>query len=611
MSCIIQDAFFIGIKLEEYTCRSKEVEMMGMRGKLEVKIAIIYFVIIGIIVGSYSFVFKTIYVNHELKIMGEESINTLYTMKTATLAIIQNADNYSKILLADEDIQQALQSGDIYSNIPGQFKVAKKINGILQFDKDIYGLYLIDGRDQVYSVGVREDLVGKLENKEASTWYQLVYEKNGGYLLVSDIFNTTRRSPAKQVSLIRIYKDLKDFKNIGVISINIGITAFEETYKEILKKDKEQILFLDSKNQIICKDGLEILNDKERGVFLKELCESKEGKLNQIFQVEEKKYLITGVVISSEDWKIMRVQPMDMKQESLGVLTTNIVLVFFTAILILCGTIVVANLITEPIQHLLVSMKSAEKGKFIKVEYNPFFDEFRYLFEGYNHLLDRIGILLNETVNKQKLIHKIELKEMQEQMKPHFLYNTLDSIQALAMLGELDKVCEMVDALADFYRRSVSKGREMLSIGEELAIVEDYIKIAKMRFDNVFEENFEIQESCKAYLIPKLTLQPLVENAIHHGLRERIEDGQLHICVKEEDERIHICIADNGIGISQKLIKEFKEDIESHRGKSFGLRGTIERMTIIYGENFKYDIESTPNELTQISFYIDIRVLEV
>lgn len=582
-----------------------------MRRRLEVKIAVIYSIIIGIIIGSYFIAFRTIYVSHELKIMGEESINTLHTMKTATLAIIENADNYSKILLADDDIQQVLQSGDIYSNIPGQFKISRKINGILQFDRDIDGLYLIDGKDQVYAVGTREDLIGQLDNKASIHWYQSAYEKNGNYLLALDIFGTPRKTTTKQISLIRVYKDLKNFRDIGILAINIDVAAFKRTYKEILKTDKEQILFLDHQNQIICEDGLNLLDDKEKESILKKLCGSNEGKLNDIIEVGEKKYLMTAVIMAAENWKIIRLQPMNMKQESLGILTTNIVLVLLSAILILCGTILVANLITRPIQELLISMKQAEQGAFIKIEYIPFFDEFRYLFEGYNRLLDKIGLLLTHTVDRQKLIHKVELKEMQEQMKPHFLYNTLDSIQALAMLGESDKVCEMVAALADFYRRSVSKGREMLRIEEELTIVDDYIKIMKMRFEDTFEATFDVQESCKKYLIPKLTLQPLVENAIHHGLRERADHGQLHISVKEEGEKIHICIADNGMGISEETIKELEENLESHKGKSFGLRGTIERMAIIYEEDFMYEIKSKPYKLTDISFYIRVRALEV
>ncbi|PHV69927.1 hypothetical protein CS063_13165 [Sporanaerobium hydrogeniformans] len=582
-----------------------------MRQKLEVKIAAIYFIIIGVIIGSYFIAFKTIYVNHELKVMGEESVKTLHTMKTATLAIIENADNYSKILLADDDIQEVLKTGDIYSNLPGQFKVAKRIYGLLQFAKDISGVYLIDQKDQIYSVGAREDLVGRLENKGHIPWYQDTVKKNGNYLLSLDRQGITRKLTGKQVSLIRVYKDLKDFQNIGIISVNIDIMAFQGTYREILKEDKEQIIFLDNQNRIICQNGLNLLNGKQREEFLSRLCASKEGTLKDTLKVEKKKYLVTGVVIPSEGWKIIRLQPLDIKQESLGVLTTNILLVLLSAVLILWGTILVANLITVPIQHLLISMKSAEKGEFIKVEYKPFFDEFRYLFEGYNQLLDKISLLLRQTVEKQKMIRKVELNEMQEQMKPHFLYNTLDSIQALAMLGELDKVCEIVEALGDFYRKSVSKGKEMLSINEELIIVDDYIKIMKIRFANLFEETFDIQEECKAYLIPKLTLQPLVENAIHHGLRERAENGTLHISVKVKEEWVHIRVADNGSGIPEDVVEELRANIGSYKGKSFGLRGTIERMCIIYGENFKYEIKSKANELTDISFYIHNTALEV
>ncbi len=581
-----------------------------MKQKFRIKIAIIYFVIVGVIIGSYFIAFKAIYMSHELKVMGEESVNTLQTMKTVTLAIIETANNYSKILLADEDIQEVLKSGDIYSNVPGQFKVAKKIYGILQFANEINGVYLIDQKDQIYSVGAREDLVGKLTNKEQMGWYQSVIEKNGNYILSLDSPDIVRKPLSNQVSLIRVYKDLKNFRNRGVLFVNINRTAFRNTYKEILKEDREQIIFLDEQNRIICQDGLTILQAEEREMFLNKLGSAKEGTLKEVFKDGDKKYLVTGVVIPTEGWKIIRLQPTDMRQESFEVLSANILLMLLSAFFILMGTILVANLITVPISHLLISMKSAERGEFTKVKYKPFFDEFRYLFEGYNQLLDKISLLLEQTIEKQKKIRKVELNEMQGLMKPHFLYNTLDSIQALAMLGELGKVCETVEALGDFYRRSVSKGRELLSIEEEVAIVVDYIKIMKVRFENLFEETIEVEPCCKNYLIPKLTLQPLVENAIHHGLREGTEKGELYIGIRREKEWIHLCIADNGFGIPVDLLSELKSDPGCYKGKSFGLRGTIERMKIIYGDKFKYEITSKANELTDISFYVHIEALE-
>ncbi len=581
-----------------------------MRQRLEIKIAVIYFIIIVVIIGSYFVAFRTIYVEHEQKIKGEESVKTLHTVKAATLSIIESANNYSKILLADEEVQRVFSTEDIYSNLPGQFKVAQRIYGLLQFEKDISSVYFIDQKGQIYSVGERQELIGQLGNKKDIPWHEEIIKKNGQYILSLDSQDIVRTPTHSQVSLIRVYKDLDDFQNLGIISINIDVKAFQNTYKEILKEE-EEIIFLDNKDEVICQNGVALLKDENREKFLENLKASKEGSLRSIVNIENINYLVTGISIPKLNWKIIRIVPMNINQENLSILTTNIALVLLSSVLILFGTLLVSNLITAPIQSMLASMRKAGQGKFVKIEYKPFFGEFRYLFEGYNKLLDKLDRLLKQTVENQKIIRKVELNEMQEQMKPHFLYNTLDAIQALAVLGEQDKVCEIVEALGDFYRKSVSKGREMLTIEEELTIVKDYIKIMKIRFENLFEEHIEIEENCKQYLIPKLTLQPLVENAIHHGLREGERQGYLELRVKLEEDWLHMQVMDNGSGIPAHIVEELEEAQTDYRGKSFGLRGTIERMRIIYGENFRYKIISTENEQTVISFYIRTEALEV
>ena len=582
-----------------------------MRQRLEIKIAIIYFIIIVVIIGSYFVAFRTIYVEHEQQIKGEESVKTLHTMKAATLSIIENANNYSKILLADEEVQRVFSEEDIYSNLIGQFKVAQRIYGLLQFEKDITSVYFINQKGQIYFVGEYQELRGQLRNQEELPWYNEIINKNGQYILSIDNQDIVSSPSHSQVSLIRVYKDLNNFKNYGIILVNIDIKAFQNTYKEILKEEEEEIIFLDNKDQVISQNGIALLQDENREKFLEELRASKEGSLRSTVNIENTNYLVTGINIPKLDWKIIRVVPMNINQESLTILTTNITLVLLSSVLILLGTVLVSNLITTPIQSMLASMSKAGEGKFVKIDHKPFFGEFRYLFEGYNKLLDKLDLLLRQTVENQKIIRKVELNEMQEQMKPHFLYNTLDTIQALAVLGELDKVCEIVEALGDFYRKSVSKGREMLTIEEELTIVEDYIKIIKIRFEDLFEEHIEIEERCKAYLIPKLTLQPLVENAIHHGLRGGARQGRLEMSIKLEEDWVHMKIMDNGSGIPANIVEELEETQTDYKGKSFGLRGTIERMRIIYGENFRYQIISTENEQTVISFYIHIEALEV
>lgn len=582
-----------------------------MKHKLDFKIAAIFSAIIFVIIGSYFMAFRTIYVRHELKLMGEESLNTLQTMKTAVMSVIETANNYSKIILSDEDIQRAMGTGDIYSDPTGQSVVTRRIYGLLQFAENIDSVYLIDNKRQIYATGDKDDLMEQLYDTEKIAWYQTVMDKDGAYSLVPGGKGMVRSGDSNQICLIRAYKNLDDLQNLGIVSVNIDIKALQETYREILDTNKEEIMFLNESNQIICRNGLEILDDDKKEEFAEKIRLSEDGALKESIKLGRKNYLVTGVFIQKENWKIIRVLPLDMKQESIGIMTANVLLVMFSAVLILCGTVFVSNMITRPIQKMMFSMKKAEKGEFEEIEYKSFFGEFRYLFDGYNQMLGKIDLLLKQTIEKQKIIRKVELNEMQEQMKPHFLYNTLDSIEALIMMEENDKACEIVEALGDFFQKIVSKGRDMLTVQEEVSIVWDYIKIMKIRFADMFTEELMIDECCAGFLIPKLTLQPLVENAIHHGLREREEKGHLWVRITMEGEWVHLKVADDGIGISPQLLKELEKENESFKGKSFGLPGTIERMKIIYGEAFWYEITSKKMELTDISFYIRADVLEV
>ena len=166
-----------------------------------------------------------------------------------------------------------------------------------------------------------------------------------------------------------------------------------------------------------------------------------------------------------------------------------------------------------PVQVLLDKMESIEYGEPEKINGKAYLSEFRKLFYGYNKMVDEIKRLLQETIVKQKRIRIVEWNEMQELMKPHFLYNTLESLEALILMEETEKSVKLVRSLGQFYRKSVSGGREFLTINEEIQIVKDYADILKIRFGDSFKFDVRLDKTYGYYKIPKLTIQPLVENA--------------------------------------------------------------------------------------------------
>lgn len=581
-----------------------------MKHKFEIKVAAIFAVVICVIIGSYFIAFGSVFDRHEYTLLADESMNTLQAMKQSCKSLIETANNYSKMMLADEEMQKILNTGDIYGSPRNQSKLSNRIYGLLQFDQNISSVYFVDKKNQIFTVGEDGGFYPDTSNPLEMEWYKEIENKKGGYILTQGNEWGRDSLETEYISLIRKYHNLEDFSQSGVLAVNINMDAIKNLYGDSLNKETEEILFLDKENQIILQDGIKLLEDESIGDITKEIKQSSQGEYNGNTTISNKKYIVSGVYLEDAKWRIIRVIPISAKRENIYILTINVVLVIISTILILLGTFIVSRMMTVPIQRMLSAMSLAEDGKFVKIKDKAFFHEFRYLFEGYNRLLDKVDQLLLQTIEKQKVIRRIELNEMHEQMKPHFLYNTLDSIEALAMMDEKEKLCDIVEALGDFYRKSVSKGREMISIQDEMTIVTDYIRIMSIRFENLFEAYIEVQDGCRAYLLPKLTLQPIVENSIHHGLREREEKGHLWIRIEEQDEWLHISIADDGIGFSEELLDEIEEESTVFQDKSYGLRGTIERLRLVYGEAFKYKVTSEPFTITNISFYIHQDSLE-
>lgn len=582
-----------------------------MKQRLETKIAVIFLSITLIIFFCYFIAFKIVYEKNEYELMGDESLYTLQTMRTAGEALIDSANNYSKILLADEDIQRIMETGNLYENLKDQNKIRKKVYGLLQFDSNISSVYLVDKRRQIFSIGEKGNLFRTFQTYAAQDWIDAMEQKDSSYILSRDGAAFGDQRNGEQIFMIRPYRSLEDFSSLGYIAVNIDIDALRKIYREGINGENEQILLLNSENEVICAEGVNLLDDRNKRELIALLEKSEDGKITKNVYLNGKRYLAVGLKWPKQQWKTLRLVPMHMNQKSETILTINVMMVAISTICIFLGTIFVTRMITTPIENVLASIREAEKGKFVRVRKDAFFREFRYLFEGYNHLLDTIEQLLEQTKEEQARIRRIELNEIVEQMKPHFLYNTLGSIEALAMLQDYEKVCDIAEALGDFYRKSVSKGQNKITIQEELTIVNDYIRIIKIRFENLFTSQITAEDNCRSYMIPKLTLQPIVENAIHHGLRAREGGGILSIRVYQQGRCLCIEIEDNGVGFDQEILQHIREKEETYYKKSFGLRGTIERMKLMYGEDFEYKITSEPFISTKIKMWIREDALEV
>lgn len=562
--------------------------------KLSIKIFLSLGLIIFIIIGIYSIVFDKHYKKYEDKIIREENIKTLYSLEMSIASMISNVDEYSKMLIADNVIQEYMKSGDIFANVAWQSEMTKKIYSIFQFSDYVEAVWLIDNKGQKLTVGGSANILLEEEFED----YMDLKKPYGTYRI-----SINEDGKKQTLSLVRSYNNLEDFSSLGIIGVDIDCSVFDSLIAGVVDVDTEQFTILNEQNQVVYTTG-NISNDFDWVMNI----EGKQKEVLENISINKTEYIRSGITSSVKGWKVIRYVPIKTNQESSEIVRFNMTLIAGIGVLILLSAAVVSSMLTGPIQQLLYCMKGIEGGKLQKIRTRPILDEFRVLFKGYNHMVDEMERLLQSTIDKQRRIRQVEMNEMQEQMKPHFLYNTLDSIQALAMIGDSNKVCTLVEALGDFYRKSVSGGRELLTVEEEFQIVKDYVEIMKIRFEDSFDFQADIPDLCKEYRIPKLTIQPLVENSFQHAVRISNQYGRIHVGAKIEDKALHIWIKDNGNGIPQEIIEELHSNKEPVKGKSLGLRGTIERLRLLYGDDFNYTIKN--DEMTEVNLVIALGKLK-
>lgn len=229
------------------------------------------------------------------------------------------------------------------------------------------------------------------------------------------------------------------------------------------------------------------------------------------------------------------------------------------------------------------------------------------LSDSLNTMIDKINELLEQVKKEQISLRKSEFELLQSQINPHFLYNTLDTIVWLAEAGDQKKVVSMVESLSEFFRTSLNQGKDIISVREELQHVRSYLEIQQVRYQDILEYDIQVEEGLYRYLIPKITIQPLVENALYHGIKNKRGIGKIIISGKKEGDFFCIRVEDNGIGISRERLSQVKAGVKNKvtTGKDvYGLYNVNERIRLNFGEKYGIFIESTYGEGSVVSIIL-------
>lgn len=252
--------------------------------------------------------------------------------------------------------------------------------------------------------------------------------------------------------------------------------------------------------------------------------------------------------------------------------------------------------------------RTKAEGWLTRIEEEMPDDEIGRLAESYNSMIDYMNELFEQLLREEENIRKAEMMVLYEQIKPHFLYNTLETIRYLAIQENAVQVRDALETLGSFYRNFLSKGKREIPFRDELRIIQDYLALQKLRYGDSFTDEYEIEEGTLDYMVPKLILQPLVENSIYHGVKLKGEHCIIRVTAKMSEEGLRVSIYDTGVGMSEEQIRkvletEREEAVRKSPG-GFGLAGTIDRIRYYCNKDDVVTIRSEMGEYTEIEICI-------
>ena len=278
-------------------------------------------------------------------------------------------------------------------------------------------------------------------------------------------------------------------------------------------------------------------------------------------------------------------------------------------ILILAGAFMISRKIvtgiTEPIQKLCEAAEAAGSGDFQIRAQGEGLDEIAVLNASFNQMMEEIGNLVEDIRVEELNLRAAELRVLQEQINPHFLYNTLDNIIWLAESKDTEQVVKMVSALSSFFRTTLSKGREFISVREEGEHIRSYLEIQQFRYRDILEYDVSIPEELWEYQVIKLTLQPLVENALYHGIKKKRGKGHISVSAERYKDVLIFKVKDDGMGMDEARLEQVRgildgSVVEEQQSGGFGLFNVNQRIQLHYGAEYGLKVQSTYGEGTEV-----------
>ncbi|WP_226669569.1 sensor histidine kinase [Metabacillus litoralis] len=511
-------------------------------------------------------------------------------------SIIQDIKRFNEIGKQESTVQfliDHVNTAEEAKNILGMIKLYRES---YQYSDSIMNIRIIDRDGKVVS----EDRGVHQLNNQSNSHVSFKLLTDPSKTFIEPVYKNS--NPALSMTSTIVSDSSKEV--IGFINIIIRAKIFEEILQDAAKRssgtfhienEHSEVLFSypEDANLSTTVSSNEDMKDKSSGFFT-------DSSTFHVFKTSD----ITG-------WKVIRSVPLTIMTKEANEIKSLIFLSVASSIIFTIGLYYfITSKLIRPLHNLSEKMKEASLGDLDTKISQEGTDEIAELGNSFNMMITKIKSLVYKSVNEQKQLKMAELRTMQAQINPHFLYNTLETIIWMAEAKKTPQVIDMTKSLSHFFRISLSKGKDVISLEDEIDHIRNYLMIQKMRYQDILDVTFHLNNDILSYSIVKLTLQPLVENAIYHGVKNKRGKGFVRIKADFTPEG-YICIdvIDNGIGIEEEKLEHIRAQLakgipfEKDNG-GFGMVNVHQRISLHYGEPFGLKINSWYGSGTRVSLII-------
>jgi two-component system, sensor histidine kinase YesM len=415
----------------------------------------------------------------------------------------------------------------------------------------------------------------------------------------------------EQILAVRSVRQINDFSfsNLGYLVIRINPKKLIEHNFDYFSEPHNYFSVF-SNNTVILEDRNEL--------NLNPLTFNIRGKQGYFFQkIHRKNYFIYYGTFSYTGWQFAFALPIQNTMIKFSQIQIMILLIYFVIFLSVTYFFVrFSGKIVQPLEKLMINLKDANKQWFNSDAYSDYLsdlvfthgkdnDEIRFLERDFKLLINRVNALLKENYEEKITVKEWQLKALQSQINPHFLYNTLDTVYWMAKMNNQKDITIIIKSLGKLLRNSIYNAKNITTIGEELSILKAYLNIQKFRFEDRLKVNINISETLYDNKIPNLAIQTLVENSISYGLEVSTKDCSIEIFSTYDDEHIKITVLDNGPGVNQELLANLQTmAIESDGNSGVGLKNIDQRIKLAFGSQYGLFLDSQENKWFKVDIVI-------